>query len=425
MLKFRIKRTLKMGIKSLWVHKLRSILTALGIIFGVCSVIAMLAIGEGASYEAQQQIRELGSQNIIINSVRPPEESTVSSSQNFALVYGLTYADAERIQSTIPNVDVIVPSRSVSKHIRHEARRVDGAVVGVPPWHPQVARRSLQRGRFFSAVDMRERATVCVLNEPIVRELFPFTDPIGKTVWAGDAVYRIVGILQAQSAGARERSGGDQPSAGYEIYIPMTTAKAWFGNVNFKRRSGSHSATVIDLNRITVRVNDLDQVQAMARAIERVLAHAHDKKDYEIVVPLKLLEQAKRTQQIFSIVLGSIAAISLIVGGIGIMNIMLATVTERTREIGIRRALGARQRDIITQFLIETVILAATGGVLGVGLGVLIPFLVTHFAGMLTIVTPWSCGLAFGISVAVGLIFGLYPAYRAAAMDPIQALRHE
>jgi putative ABC transport system permease protein len=425
MLLFRLKRTLHLGIKSLWIHRLRSILTALGIIFGVCSVIAMLAIGEGASYEAQQQIRELGSHNIIVNSIRPPEESTVTSSQRFALVYGLTYTDAERIQTTIPNVDVIVPARSVSKHIRHNSRRVDGAVVGVPQWHPDVAQRSLLRGRFFSTIDMRHRATVCVLNEPIVRELFPFSDPIGQTVWAGDAVYRVVGILRAQSQGARDRSGGDQATSGYEIYIPITTAKAWFGNVNFKRRSGSHEATVIDLHRVTVRVKDLEQVTATARAIERVLEYSHDKKDYEIVVPLKLLEQAKRTQRIFSIVLGSIAAISLIVGGIGIMNIMLATVTERTREIGIRRALGARRRDIVTQFLTETIMLAATGGLVGVGLGVLIPYLVTRFADMLTIVTVWSCGLAFGISVAVGLIFGLYPAYRAAAMDPIQALRHE
>jgi len=425
MLTFRIKRTLKMGIKSLWIHKLRSILTALGIILGVCSVIAMLAIGEGASYEAQQQIRELGSQNIIVNSVRPPEESTVSSKQNFALVYGLTYADAARIHSTIPNVKVIVPARSVPKHLRHGARRVDGAVVGVPPWHPQVVRRKVIRGRFFSAVDMDECATVCVLNEPVVRELFPFEDPLGKTVWAGDAVYRVVGILRAQSAGARKQSGSNNLSSGFEMYIPISTAQAWFGNINFKRRSGSHEATVIDLHRITVQVENLDNVHGTARAIERILEYGHEKKDYEIVVPLDLLEKAKRTQQIFSIVLGSIAAISLVVGGVGIMNIMLATVTERTREIGIRRALGARRKDIVTQFLIETVILASTGGVLGVTLGVLIPYLVTKFAGMLTIVTPWSCGLAFGISVAVGLIFGLYPAYRAAAMDPIQALRHE
>ncbi len=424
MIGFRVKRTVAMGLKSLWVHKLRSSLTALGIIFGVCSVIAMLAIGEGASEEAQRQIRELGSQNIIVNSVKPPEDRSVASEQTWALSYGLTYLDAERIRSTIPGVEVVVPARHVRMHIRHLGRRVDGNVVGTVPWFPEVANRMLARGRFLTAVDMRRQATVCVLNGPLVRELFPFTDPLGQVVKAGEDCYRVVGILRARSDGSQKKAGG-RATSGFEIYIPMTTARGRYGDINFKRRSGSFEATIIQLHRVIVKAPSLEQVVPVSRAIEKVLRYGHDKRDYEIIVPLELLQRAQETKRIFNIVLGSIAAISLLVGGIGIMNIMLATVTERTREIGIRRALGARRRDIVSQFLSETILLTANGGLLGVALGVIIPYLVERFSEMRTIVTPGSCVLAFSISVAVGLVFGIYPAYRAAAMDPIEALRHE
>jgi putative ABC transport system permease protein len=401
------------------------VLAVLGIIFGVCSVIAMLAIGEGASYEAQEQIRQLGSQNIIVNSVKPPEEASVTTEQTWALTYGLTYLDAERIQTTVRNVDVLVPSRDIRKHIRHLQRRVDGSIVGTVPWYPDVAKRELLRGRFLTTVDMRQQAAVCVLNEPAVEVLFPFTDPLGKTVKAGSECYRIVGVLRAQSAGAREQSGTGKAASGHEIYIPMTTAQARYGDLILRQRSGSRDVTIIQLHRIIVKVTEIEDVLPVSQAVKRILRHAHEKQDYEIVVPLELLQRAKKTKRIFSIVLGSIAAISLLVGGIGIMNIMLATVTERTREIGIRRALGARRRDILAQFVSESVLLTVSGGLLGVAAGTIIPHWVTQRYGMLTIVTVGSCVLAFSISVGIGLIFGLYPAYRAASMDPIQALRHE
>jgi len=425
MLGFKIKRTVKMGLKSLSVHKLRSILTALGIILGVLAVIVMLAIGAGGSYEALEQIRQLGSQNIIVESVKPPEERSVATEQTWALTYGLTYLDAERIKSTLPNVEVIVPARSIRKHIRHRAGRVDGNIVGTVPWYPQVAKRSVLRGRFLSTVDMRARAAVCVLNEPVANELFPFEDPIGETVRAGTKVYRVVGILRERSAGARKQSGGDEPTAGFDVYIPMTTAHARYGDVILRRRTGSFEATIIELHRIIVKAPTLDDVVPASKAIERVLRYAHEKRDYAIDVPLERIRAAKKSLDIWNFVLSGIAAISLLVGGIGIMNIMLATVTERTREIGIRRALGARRRDIVTQFLSETILLTAGGGLLGVGLGIVTPELITRWFDRLTIVTVGSCVLAFSISVAVGLIFGMYPAYRAATMDPIEALRHE
>ena len=420
MLGFRVKRTLKMGLKSLWLHKLRSALTALGIVCGVLSVIAMLAIGEGASYEAQEQIRQLGSHNIILRSVRPPEEQSVASEQTWALKYGLTYLDAERIRSTVPGIEVIAPTRAIRKHIRTQRRMVDGSVVGTVPWFCEIANRKVLRGRFIAAVDMQRRAAICVLNEATAKALFPFQDPIGKTVRTGGNAYRVVGIVADPASG-----DGQEAEGTYNIYIPMTTAQRHYGEIMLRRRSGSFEATIVQLHSLTVRVPDLDQVIPTAKAIERVLELSHEKKDYEVKVPLELLERAKATSRIFNLVLGSIAAISLFVGGIGITNIMLATVTERTREIGIRRALGARRRDIVIQFLAETTLLSASGGIIGVALGLIIPYLVTRFAGMRTIVTPSSLILALSISIAVGLVSGIYPAYRAASLNPIEALRHE
>ena len=424
MIGFRAKRTLFLGLKSLWLHKLRSALTVLGIILGVCSVIVMLAIGEGASHAALEQIRRLGSQNIIIYSVKPPEERSTSSEQTFVLKYGLTYADAERIKSTIPGVQVLVPARHIRTHIRRIGRRIDGNLVATVPWYPEIANREVLRGRFLMAVDMHRQATVCVLNEPLVRELFPFEDPLGQMVRTGTNCYRVVGILRAQDNGASKESDGGA-NTDFEVYIPMTTAQGRYGDMMFKRRTGSIEATIIQLSRIIVQAPSLEEVVPVSRAVNQVLRYAHEKQDYHVDVPLDLLKEAEETKRNFNMVLGSIAAISLLVGGIGIMNIMLATVTERTREIGIRRALGARRRDIISQFLSETVLLTATGGLLGVGIGIVVPRLVTLWWDRVTIVTASSCILAFCISMAVGLIFGVYPAYRAANMDPIEALRHE
>jgi len=423
---FRVRRTLKIGFKSLWLHKLRAILTMLGVIFGVCSVIAMLAIGEGGSQQAQEQIRQLGSQNIIINSVRPPEDQSASSAQTFTLAYGLTYLDAERIKSTIPNIEVVVPARNISRLVAHFDRRIDANIIGTVPWYPEVTNRAIARGRFLTSVDLQRLTMVCVINEATASALFPFQDPLGGTVRAGRDCFQVIGILQGQAPDVSKLEGGPPPqTSAYEVYVPITTARSRYGDTTMKRRSGSFETTRIQLDQILVKTSTIEDVMPTSRAIERILSYAHPKKDCKVVVPLELLEKARKTKQIFSIVLGSIAAISLLVGGIGIMNIMLATVTERTREIGIRRALGARRRDIVTQFLSEAILLSATGGLLGVAFGLAIPRLVTYFSDMPTIVTPGSPILAFSISAATGLVFGIYPAYRAAIMDPIEALRHE
>jgi putative ABC transport system permease protein len=424
----RLRRTIRLGIRSLWLHRLRSLLTVLGIVFGVCSVIAMLAIGEGASFEAQEQIKNLGSQNIIVRSVKPPEEQKVSDkgSQNYVLEYGITYTDVRRIRSTIPGVTIVLPARNMRDYAWNISRRVDCEVVGTVPWYPEMRNHRVASGRFFTDVDMAGQASVCVLGAEMVRALFPLETPLGKHVRVGADYYQVIGVMEPRGEEPKgEETQENAKPATHRMFIPIETAKLRYGEVLMRRRSGSFEAERVQLHEVTIKVDSLEDVTLVADAVKEVLLRNHKKKDYEVVVPLELLRRAERTKEIFNIVLGSIAAISLLVGGIGIMNIMLASVTERTREIGIRRALGARRHDIIAQFLVETVLLSGVGGIMGVLLGISIPFVVSHVAGMKTIITLWSPLLAFSISGLVGIVFGLYPAFRAANMDPVEALRHE
>lgn len=424
----RLRRTLKLGVKSLWLHGLRSFLTVLGIVFGVCSVIAMLAIGEGASYEAQQQIRNLGSENILLHSVKPPEDRKVSDSgsQSFVLQYGLTRVDLHRIEQTIPGVALTLPARVIKDYVWNISRREDCNIVGTLPRYPVVRNHRVAQGRFFTEQEMLSRANVCVLTAEVVESLFPLDAPVGRQVRIGDNYYQVIGVMEDRgSVAALEGPQEASRSTLHRIFIPLETARERFGEVYMRERSGSMESERVELHEITVRARTTEQVRDVAEAVKAVLEHGHKKKDYQIMVPLELLRRAERTKQIFSVVLGSIAAISLLVGGIGIMNIMLASVTERTREIGIRRALGASRRDIVIQFLAETVILSAAGGILGVAAGLTVPWLVTHFSGMRTIVMLWAPVMAFSISALVGILFGIYPALRAARMDPVEALRHE
>jgi putative ABC transport system permease protein len=430
---FRFKRTFKLGIKSLWMHRLRSTLTASGIIFGVSSVIAMLAIGEGASQDAQEKIAQLGSHNIIIKTVEPPEDQSAGGQQQMLKEYGLTYTDAERFRNGIPDVQVIVPNRRLSQQAQYRTRRVAIEVIGTVPWYPEISSVRLKYGRFLSSTDMHYKRGICAVDEKLVNELFAFDDPLGQDVKIAGDYYRVVGVVSeqtaAQAAGSFE--GEDSTAAKKAganlgcVYIPLNTVRNRFGEMSLQITAGSRNIEKVELQEIIVKVREIDQVMSTRQSVQTLMSRFHRKSDYEITVPLELMRRAREFQRIFTIVLGSIAAISLLVGGIGIMNIMLATVSERTREIGIRRALGAKKRDIIFQFLSETLILTLSGGILGIILGSLIPFLVTHFGQMRTVITTSSLVLAFGISAGVGIIFGMYPAYRAANMDPIESLRHE
>jgi len=418
---FRLLQIVRLGLKSLMLHKLRSALTALGIVFGVCSVIAMLSIGEGASQEAQETIRLLGTNNIIVRSVKPPEETAANTARSRVNEYGLTYRDVGLIAETIPAVEMVAPMRDLRGDVRYLSKRFDARIIGTVPDYPRLIGWPLVRGRFISTVDEKVAANVCVLGSKVARELFGYLEPIGEDVKIGGDYYRVVGLMAPRGG----EGTGVEADLDRDVYIPFNAARKRFGGVTTRVRSGSYEFEKVEVHQANVHVRDIEEVLSAARAVKAVLQKTHKKNDYEMTVPLELLRQEQQTRRIFSIVLGSIAGISLLVGGIGIMNIMLATITERTREIGIRRALGAKKRDITLQFLVETIVLSGFGGILGIGLGFMIPSLVTHFSDMRTIVTPHSLILAFGVSAATGVVFGLYPAWRAANMDPIEALRHE
>lgn len=422
-----LRRTFFFGLKSLWAHRLRSMLTMLGIVFGVCSVIAMLAVGEGASHSAQELIRQQGSNNVILKSVKPPEDETGSQGQSFTLQYGLTRKDLQRIRATIPTVKLVVPGRIVRKKAWNIGRRLDCDIVATVPWFPTMGGQPVTSGRFFTEAEMDGRAKVCIVEMPVARTLFPVDSALHKSIRIGTEYYRIIGIIDRVALkGKKGANGSSKDTSGTNrIYIPMTTADTQFGEMTIKRTSGSIEAERVEFHEAIVSVRNIENVVETGRIIANLLEMHHKKKDYEVIVPLTLLRQAEETTRIFNIVLGAIAGISLLVGGIGIMNIMLASVTERTREIGIRRALGAKRRNIVVQFLVETVLLSTTGGLIGVLLGVSIPYAITFFSEMKTIVTLWSPIIAFSISAIVGIVFGIYPAMRAANMDPVEALRHE
>ncbi|MDB6052584.1 MAG: macB 8 [Verrucomicrobiales bacterium] len=430
MLRFSLFRTIELGVKSLLLHKMRSLLTMLGIIFGVCSVIAMLAIGEGASYEAQESIKKLGSNNILIRSVKPPEDNKAnnSSGRSSAVEYGITYEDADRILATIPGVKRLVPMRIIRDNVRFNQSNLPSQIIGTYPIYADIGGLDLVRGRFLSMNDETHMENICVLTLSLAENLFPYQDPLTTQVRIGADYYRVVGIVREKStAKSRAQPGGGNEGQplDFNVYIPLSTARSRFGETLFKRSAGSFEAERVQLHQLTVECQNESLVEKAVPQIKQILLRFHKKKDYEFIVPLQLLRQAEQTKRIFNIVLGSIAAISLVVGGIGIMNIMLATVTERTREIGIRRALGARKNDIIVQFLIETVVLSVSGGLIGVLLGVVTPIMVSHFTDMKTVITFWSLIIAFGISAAIGVLFGIYPASRAANLHPIEALRNE
>ena len=426
---FGVKNTVKMGLKSLWMHKLRSILTMLGIVFGVCSVIAMLAIGEGASQEAQASLARLGSSNLIIETVKPVDEKVDQSKAEGFTCYGLTYKDAEIIRNTMPDVKVIVPIREINQEARYLNRSASIKIIGTIPWHTEIAPAPTEvlRGRFLSSTDLEYCTMVCVIDSSVAQKLFTFNDPMNKYIRVFGNYYKVIGITRSMASTSEMSSSPLTASSGEvgTVYIPITTSKIRFTEFNYTYSQGSRSAEQVELQKITVKIDSIDNILQIRNIVAALLDRLHEKNDYRIIVPIELIREAARTRRVFSIVLGSIAAISLLVGGIGIMNIMLATVSERTREIGIRRALGAKKRDIIIQFLSETLILTILGGVIGIGVGMFIPYMVTLFGKMPTVVTTFSLILAFGISAATGIIFGLYPAYRAANMNPIESLRHE
>jgi putative ABC transport system permease protein len=424
----RIRRGIVLGLRSLLLHKLRSGLTTLGLMFGVAAVISMLAVGEGASRSAQRDIEQLGATNIILRSVKPSDDIQAATGQPASLIlrYGLTYADYRRIIETVPTVRNALPVREIRKQIRSLERALDGRVVGTTHDYAEFNHLEVVKGRFLERFDDELYRNCAVLAHATAVALFPYGDPIGETINLGTDAYKVVGVTSERAATAVAGNSVTSQDYNRDVYIPLNTCRLRFGERILEMRSGRFSAEETELTQLTIQVNSIDEVTPTASVLAESYEPYHPKKDVQMAIPYELLEQARRSARQFTIILGTIASISLLVGGIGIMNIMLATVTERTREIGIRRALGAKRRDITQQFLIECVALSAVGGVAGILVGMGIPRLIVYFfPDQKTIVTLQSVLVAFGISVGVGILFGVYPARRAALMDPIEALRHE
>ncbi len=425
----RFKKITQVGIKSIYSHGLRSLLTVLGIVIGVAAVIAMLAVSEGASYEAQQQFRDLGASNILLKSVKPAEVEETSN-RGFgppqAVVYGLTYGDIDTIRLTIPGVTNVISSRIVKKNIWNLDKSINADVVGTTIDYPVSRNYGLQQGRFFSQAELRDHGNVVVLSDEVARVLFPIDNPLGKNIKIDSDYYNVVGIMEPEGfSNLGQNQAGSSNAAPTRVFIPITSSRSRFGETIARQTAGGMESETVELHEAIIQLDNQETVIEVGEIIGQILDRRHREADYTIEVPLALLRQAEESALRDQIVAGAIAGISLLVGGIGIMNIMLASVTERTREIGIRRALGAKKRDIFTQFLFEAVILSGVGGLIGVVLGVIIPFIISTFWGMTTIVTPVAPILAFSISALIGVIFGIYPSVRAAEMDPVEALRHE
>jgi putative ABC transport system permease protein len=402
------------GISSIKQHKLRSLLTMLGVIFGVAAVIAMMSIAGGARKAAIEQIELLGTNNIRIKHVE------LSGDQKAEAEYrgsrGLSLKDIELIKHIVPEVAEVAPLKVIEVEIFHKDQKSAGRVIGTTPEYEQVVNDYPGKGRFISALDLRDANKICILGAEIAADLFKIQNPLGEKVKIENTYYTVVGIMQNKKVKDGKGTVIEVRNLNRDIYIPVTTV--------FHRMFGSELYD--QLTEITVKMKESKWVIPASRVIDRLMLRSHSRvKDYEMIIPDELLARAQQTQRIFNMVMGTIAAISLLVGGIGIMNIMLATVTERVREIGVRRAVGASQRDIMFQFLNETVVISVSGGLLGILLGMAMAQGITWYADWDTVISLLGVAVAFGISAMVGIVFGLYPARKAAQMDPIEALRTE
>ena len=414
----------RMSLRSLLLHKLRSFLTILGLVFGVASVIIMLAIAEGAGLDAQRQIESLGINNVIVRSVKPTDEDRKQQTSERTLEYGLKFDDLRRISQTISTVKKIAPFREFRYETRYLDKMVEARLVGLEPDYAEANHLKMAEGRFIEGSDLNSQANVCVLGAELASKLFRFESAIGKSVQVANK-YRfvVIGVAKPKMSSAGVGTSLSAQDFNKDIYIPLTTDQKRIGATLIERSDGNYKREKLELSQMTVQVYESDQVKSTAAAIKSLLASTHVQEDYMITVPLDLLEQKLESQRIFNFLLGGIAAISLLVGGIGIMNIMLATVSERTGEIGIRRALGAKQSDITLQFMVETLVLSGTGALLGAVVGLSAPPLISWFSGRETAITFWAPVVAVLVAMATGLVFGIYPARRAASLDPIEALR--
>ncbi len=436
--------TFRLGLGNLRRHALRSILTCLGVILGVAAVIVVVSIGEGNKQSALRDITALGATNIIVRSSKPPDAASATQARTFISRYGISYEDARRVQAGFEDAKLVVALKAVGSEISRGAFRTNSQTFGTVPELATAANLRVARGgRYLTGQDIESHAPVAVLGAETARQLFPARDALGQDFRIDQQVFRVVGVLEEQGFAGGAGSALVGRDLNRDAHIPLSTAERQFGDVVQRRTSGTFSAEEIQLSELYVAAPSTEAVKQVAQRVERIMRVGHPElADVQIVVPWELLENARRAMLVWNVMLVAIAAISLLVGGIGIMNIMLASVTERTREIGIRRALGATRRHITMQFLVETGSLSAVGGFLGIalgigvsiGLGEVVPivqkwpiFRGAFGAGfsLQPVITSWSIIVSFAVAAAVGLVFGMYPAIVASRKDPVVALRHD
>jgi len=403
-----------LGIKGLLLRKLRSLLSTLGIIFGVAAVISMMSIGEGAKREVIEQIKLLGTDNIRVRHLDLKGEKQAQAEQRAAKVLSLD--DAVAIREHIPRLIGVAPLKYVDAEIWSAGKQAVGEVIGTSPDYDEVANFHVAEGRFISRLDLMDAKTVCVLGSDVKQDLFGPRNALGALIQIRGHWFTVVGVLEGKAIQNKKASAIKVRNLNRDVYIPIVTAVKRF----------ALEGDPLSVQEILVRAARAEEVYPSTRLISELLQKRHrDVQNFELMIPEELLAQARRTQRTFNFIMGSIAGISLLVGGIGVMNIMLANISERTREIGIRRAIGATRGDILAQFMVETVLICAVGGGIGILAGFAMAKVITHYAGWQTGFTLSSVVLAFGTSASVGLFFGLFPARRAAQLDPVQALRFD
>ena len=396
----------RLGARSLKLHKLRSSLSILGVVFGVAAVVAMSSVGEGARRETLAQISSLGIDTVTVR-LRPPEPGRQGAPA------ALPAAAALSLGRVVPDVRAVAPLRVAELPAEAGGRTAAVIAIGTTPAYRDATRLEVASGRFLASLDVADRKRVAVLGSSVARALFPLGDPLGETLRLGGDWYQVVGVLEGRASPRGRGSAIRGRDLNRSVLVPLPAL--------------DHGADPVadGVDEIVFRVGSPEAVVRAAGVAEAVVRRASGEDGLEVIVPREILRQRERTQRVFNVVTGAVAAISLLVGGIGIMNIMLASVAERTREVGVRRALGARRRDVAAQFLVESSLLTVAGGLLGSALGLVGSALIQVFAGWPTAVHPLMLVAALVVALAVGVGFGLYPAWHAAGLDPVEALRRE
>lgn len=408
-----LQQSVKDSVRSFQAHRLRTALTSLGVIFGVAAVISMLAIAEGAKQETLKSIELMGLNNIYIVTKELNEQELADAKKKNPT--GLSLEDRDAVLSIVPGVSNVVPAIVESKKVSTPHNKFGTVLLGVTPEYFESVHHTIYVGRYLNWLDEESTQRVAVLGFEAAKGLFPGMSPINEFVRVNNIPFRVIGVLQKVHK-TQEIPGMPSRDLNKEIYIPYSTMVQ-------RVRGGMDRSRV---NALLVTMESEDYIRNAASMIETILSRRHrGANDYNVVVPEELLAQSQKTQRMFTIIMGTIAGISLLVGGIGIMNIMLSSVLERTREIGLRRAVGATQKEIARQFLTESILLSGSGGIVGALIGIILAYVITWIAGWITVITIWSIFIALGVSVGVGVGFGLFPAKQAAQLDPIEALRYE